>query len=120
MDDLIRQIARDNKDFLDDIEDAKELHRLLDELVERRKQLNLTQTDVARLMGVTQPTVSAFESEDSNPRIETVQRYARAVNASAGFNVRNSGLPHISATIGTWKMSNKKTWSNSSAFASAR
>ena len=32
-------------------------------------------------MGVRQPTVSGFETEDSDPRLSTLQRYARAVEA---------------------------------------
>lgn len=88
MDSLIREIARDNSQFLQQIEDVKELHRVLDRLVAIRRGLDLTQTDVARRMGVTQPTVSAFEREDSNPRVETLQRYARAVGVKLELDVK--------------------------------
>lgn len=55
--------------------------RLVADLVVRRKDLGLTQTQVAERMGVKQPTVSGFETEESDPRLSTLQRYARAVNA---------------------------------------
>lgn len=50
-------------------------------LVKARKEAGLTQTEVAQLMGVSQPTVSEFERclGDDGPRIATIQRYARAV-----------------------------------------
>jgi transcriptional regulator with XRE-family HTH domain len=69
------------------IEDARMLQELLDELVRLRKRAGLTQTDVARLMGVRQPTVSQFETESSDPRISTLQRYARAVGSQVVWQV---------------------------------
>jgi DNA-binding XRE family transcriptional regulator len=62
-------------------EDAADLHHTLDRLVARRKALGLSQEEVAKRMGVRQPTVSGFETEGSDPRLSTLQRYARAVEA---------------------------------------
>lgn len=62
-------------------EDAEDLQDILDSLVKLRKALNLSQTTVAHRMGVKQPTVSGFETESSDPRLSTLQRYARAVEA---------------------------------------
>jgi transcriptional regulator with XRE-family HTH domain len=66
-------------------EDAMRLHKLLDELVVRRKDLGLTQKQVADRMGVRQPTISGFETEASDPKVTTIQRYARAVDACVHF-----------------------------------
>ena len=60
-------------------EDANARGRLLDSLVHLRKAMGLTQTEVARRMGVRQPMVSGLENEGSDPRLSTLQRYARAV-----------------------------------------
>lgn len=62
-------------------EDATERERLLDGLVKLRKAIGLTQTEVALRMGVRQPMVSGLENEGSDPRLSTLQRYARAVEA---------------------------------------
>ncbi|CAN5623018.1 type II toxin-antitoxin system antitoxin HigA [soil metagenome] len=62
-------------------EDQSVTERLIDQLVGFRKALGLTQTEVAKRMGVGQSTVSGFETETSDPRISTLQRYARAVEA---------------------------------------
>jgi transcriptional regulator with XRE-family HTH domain len=69
------------------LEDAEQLHEILDKLVKLRKALGLTQKDVADRMGVRQPTVSSFENESSDPRLSTLQRYARAVEGRIGFSL---------------------------------
>ena len=55
--------------------------RLLDELVRIRQARGLSQAAVGEIMGVTQPTVAAFEAYDSNPRLSSIRRYAHAVGA---------------------------------------
>lgn len=68
-------------------EDANNLQEILDSLVKLRKALNLSQTAVAERMGVRQPTVSGFETETSDPRLSTLQRYARAVEARIRLSI---------------------------------
>jgi transcriptional regulator with XRE-family HTH domain len=62
-------------------EDAEERHSILDRLVGLRRLRRLSQSAVAARMGVRQPAVSGFETEGSDPRLSTLQRYARAVEA---------------------------------------
>ena len=54
---------------------------LLDGLKAMRKKHRLSQQQVAERMGVSQPTVAAFERYDSNPTLSTIRRYALAVDA---------------------------------------
>ncbi|WP_053089972.1 helix-turn-helix domain-containing protein [Kocuria sp. HSID16901] len=54
---------------------------MLEQLVQIRKDKGLTQQQVADAMGVTQPTVAAFEGYDHDPKLSTIQRYANAVEA---------------------------------------
>lgn len=74
-------------------EDSQTRHRAVDALIRLRNRLGLTQTDVAKSMGVKQPTVSGFETEGSDPRLSTLQRYARAVDACLWVHV----VPNVSA-----------------------
>ncbi|MCD4549705.1 helix-turn-helix domain-containing protein [Schaalia sp. lx-260] len=60
----------------------RERSRFLRGLVGVRKAHGLTQSDVAERMGVSQPTVSEFEHYDANPRLDTILRYALAVDAN--------------------------------------
>jgi transcriptional regulator with XRE-family HTH domain len=76
----IRRAGQD-PEFRAAYEDAGERHRILDQLVGLRRHRRLSQSAVAARMGVRQPTVSGFETEDSDPRLSTLQRYARAVEA---------------------------------------
>lgn len=56
--------------------------KLLKDLIGMRKKHHLSQEAVAERMGVSQPTVAAFERYDSNPTLSTIRRYALAVGAS--------------------------------------
>lgn len=53
----------------------------MDELVKVRVDRGISQRDVARIMGVSQPRVCQFEASGSNPRLSTIRRYAMAVGA---------------------------------------
>lgn len=65
-------------------------------LIALRREHELTQKDLAERMGVSQPTVAAFEHYDSNPTLATIQRYAMAVGAVLDTRVIDDcgeGLP---------------------------
>ncbi|WP_146341314.1 helix-turn-helix domain-containing protein [Nesterenkonia sp. NBAIMH1] len=55
--------------------------KLLASLVQVRAARGLTQDDVAKRLGVTQPTIASFERMDSDPKLSTVRKYAHAVEA---------------------------------------
>lgn len=73
--------ANRDPEFRAAYEDELLRHKLIDSLVALRRTQGLTQSDVARRMNVRQPTISGFETESSDPRVSTLQRYARAVGA---------------------------------------
>lgn len=60
-------------------EDARDAERLIDTLVQMRTSLGVTQAQVAGRMETTQSAVSKFERAGGDPRLSTVQRYARAI-----------------------------------------
>lgn len=60
-------------------EDAEARNVLIDSLIGLRCSKGLTQVQIAEYMGIAQATVSEFETESSDPRVSTLQRYARAV-----------------------------------------
>jgi transcriptional regulator with XRE-family HTH domain len=88
---LIEESLRD-PEFRAAYEDETERHQLIDWLVSIRKRLRLAQSEVARRMSVKQPTVSGIETEGSDPRLSTVQRYARAVECRITFHVQSAAL----------------------------
>jgi len=62
-------------------EDAQSRAELLASCVRLRKESGRTQAEVADAMGTTQSAVSDLEAGATDPRLSTLQRYARAVGA---------------------------------------
>jgi transcriptional regulator with XRE-family HTH domain len=87
--------------FKGTLEDAEEARRLVDSLIALRKQCQLSQVEVAKRMGVRQPTVSGFEKEPSDPKLSTLQRYARALDARLRLVLE---VP-TAATAPSWRQS---------------
>lgn len=71
--------------------DTEKAAGLLAQLVALRKEKQLRQVDVAASMGVGQPSVSELERGETNPRLDTLQRYARAIGVRIEFEVVNDG-----------------------------
>ena len=51
-----------------------------------RDDLSLTQAELAKLAGVSQPAIAQLESPDSNPTIDTLNRVAGAMGAQIDFH----------------------------------
>ncbi|XKF82955.1 helix-turn-helix transcriptional regulator [Humibacillus xanthopallidus] len=80
-------------------EDLDARNDLIARLVRLRVESGLTQKEVAQRMGVKQPMVSGFENGGADPRLSTLQRYARAVCARL---VTDLDMPPVTA----WKPRN--------------
>lgn len=83
----LHTLMMQDPEFREAYEDAQALSTLRDALVKVRKVQGLNQTQVADRMGVGQPTISEFENTANDPRISTLQRYARAVSAMLELKV---------------------------------
>ena len=90
------KILEERADLLVDARD-----RLLEGLVRLRKEHKLSQQTVAERMGVSQPTVAAFERYDANPTVSSIIRYAMAVNALLDIKVVDDCGEGVPAT---WQM----------------
>lgn len=73
----------------DDELDRQVVAGVVGTLVELRKGSDplIRQVDVAKRMGIGQPSVSEFERGEFEPKISTIQRYARAVGAKLKLSV---------------------------------
>jgi transcriptional regulator with XRE-family HTH domain len=58
---------------------SKRRRALADELVDRRRALGLTQTQVAARMGTSQSAVARLETGTSDVLMSTLDRYASAI-----------------------------------------
>ena len=51
-------------------------------LKEKRKEKGLKQKDLAKIMGVSPVVISQYESDKRNPKIETIHKFAKALNCT--------------------------------------
>lgn len=52
-----------------------------------RKELEISQVNLARSMGVTQPSVVKMEREDSDPKLSTLKRYVSGLGGELNLEV---------------------------------
>ena len=80
-----KTLARMKAELMNDQEFRREYKSLEEEftvaaqLIEARMKANLTQEEVARLMGTTQSVVARLESGQPQPSLRSLRRYASAV-----------------------------------------
>lgn len=52
-----------------------------------REELNISQTELATLMGIKQPSVARIEQADNDPRLSTLKRYVQALGGELSLDV---------------------------------
>lgn len=58
-------------------------------MIDKRLELGISQSEMAKRLGVTQSAVSQFESLGSNPRLVTLMTYAQALEVKIKFSVES-------------------------------
>jgi transcriptional regulator with XRE-family HTH domain len=91
----------EDPEFAAAYEDADGLLEVLETLARRRKNLDLTQRVVAYRMKTTQSAVSDLESAQTDPRVSTLQRYARAVDSKLVLRVASQSSYSWSHSVTT-------------------
>ncbi|MHA7270587.1 helix-turn-helix domain-containing protein [Arthrobacter sp. HLT1-20] len=66
---------------------VEETQDMMHELVERRRSCNLTQKNVADVIGVSRTAITHFERYDADPKMSTIVRYALAIGARLEIKV---------------------------------
>ena len=56
-----------------------------EKLKDARESLDLSQAELAKKVGISQRSVTAYENENMMPRGNTLKKLARALNVSVGF-----------------------------------
>ncbi len=64
------------------------------DLRERRTSLDLTQSEVADMAGVSQPLIARIEGGDVDPRLSTLRRIVNALDEAEGSVVRAADVMH--------------------------
>ena len=66
---------------------AERRHSLSGQLVSIRRELGLSQTEVAARMGTSQSAVARFEAGDLDVRLSTIERYAGALGGTLEWRI---------------------------------
>jgi predicted transcriptional regulator len=66
---------------------AERRHSLSGQLVSLRRELGLSQTQVAVRMGTSQSAVARFEAGDLDVRLSTIERYATALGGTLEWRI---------------------------------
>jgi len=67
----------------------KPKYDLVRAIIERRNQLQISQTRLARIIGTRQPAISRLEKGDSNTTLSTLFKVAEALDLDIALNVRS-------------------------------
>lgn len=69
---------------------AKKADALLQEVIlsQLRQELNVSQTELARSIGVSQPTLAKIEHPGNDPRLSTLKRYVKALGGEVAIDVK--------------------------------
>ena len=62
--------------------------RLIRSIISRRNELNVSQEQLARLVGTKQPGISRLERSDGNVTINTLRRIADALDADLDISLK--------------------------------
>lgn len=81
---IIEEEKRNNPEFAKVWEESRNEYDLLIELVELRKEQNITQAELARLTGYRQQMISRIEKRENSPTLKT---FCGLVN-SLGYDLR--------------------------------
>lgn len=65
---------------------------LKNRLIRKRKELNITQTELAKRAGLTAPSISQYESGVRNPSYEAILKLANALSVSADYLISGSTI----------------------------
>lgn len=88
---LFPRRRREPKQILSD-DLVNQTQNLLASLVAARHARNMTQQNVADLIGVTRTAVTHFERYDADPKLSTIIRYAMAVEARIDISVSDGRI----------------------------
>lgn len=70
-------------------EALKPKYDMIRSLIERRNQLHMSQTQLARIIGTRQPAISRLERGDSNITVDTLFRVASALELDLDISLKS-------------------------------
>ena len=74
-----KEIILKNKEVQKELQINEAEYKIIEEIIEARREKNLTQKELAELVGTRQSNISRLESGNYNPSLEFLQKIASAM-----------------------------------------
>ena len=74
-----KAIISNNKEVQNELKKNENEYRIIEEIIMARKERNLTQKELAELIGTKQSNISRLESGNYNPTLDFLNKIAEAV-----------------------------------------
>lgn len=84
---LDKLLAKQSPEALEKIQARAEEIRREITLAKIREELNLSQTELAQSLGVSQPSIAKLENVDNDPKLSTLKRYIKALGGELSIDV---------------------------------
>ena len=83
-----KNIINSNPEVVKELEKNAVEYQVIREIVNARKELNLTQAQLAQLVGTKQSNISRLESGEYNPTIEFLSKIAQAMGKNLDIRLQ--------------------------------
>jgi predicted transcriptional regulator len=83
-----KNIINSNPEVVKELEKNAVEYQVVREIVKARKELNLTQAQLAQLVGTKQSNISRLESGEYNPTIEFLSKIAQAMGKNLDIRLQ--------------------------------
>jgi len=83
-----KNIINSNPEVVKELEKNAVEYQVVREIVNARKELNLTQAQLAQLVGTKQSNISRLESGEYNPTIEFLSKIAQAMGKNLDIRLQ--------------------------------
>jgi predicted transcriptional regulator len=74
-----KEIILRNKEVRNELENNEAEYKIIEEIIMARRERNITQKELAELVGTKQSNISRLESGNYNPTLEFLTKIAKAV-----------------------------------------
>ena len=82
-----KTIIRKNKEVQNELKMNEAEYKIIEEIIMARRERNLTQKDLAELIGTKQSNISRLESGNYNPSIDFLNKIAQAVGKTLELRI---------------------------------
>jgi predicted transcriptional regulator len=81
-----KRLLKEDPELYKELDNLKPEYQVIRQIILLRKEKNLTQHDLARLIKVSQPNISRLESGNYNPTLSTLKRIADVLDKELQIN----------------------------------